>query len=1152
LEKSSPVRGQKVAIVGGGVAGLTSAAAGIACGADVWVFEAEHELCAIQRETDSRYIHPSINFWPEEPLQPITNWPFLNWHAASCREVIAEIERQWNGYFSLAADVQMGTRVSRIVPSNERVQLKLGRGSTESFDVVVSTVGFGREHGPPGLQVESYWSDNSIDRKPVTKSKKIWISGAGDGGLIDCLRVCYSGFDLGRLLVKVASELESLSDQIAETEATARKIADLDTRSEFLADAYAEFAGRPRVNTPLSRALAKGSVLPFVCLVHRLKKPFDQRTAPIHRLLFAAALKNKRVEAYRGDLKSDPEGPILHRPDGTSEKITPLKLIVRHGAGGALEAIISPKAVKALRGEEHKKNQDALKGMRWQPGFFENLPTAQFPTSLRKKGQFYADAVRIAQGAVRQQGLTANVSVGGQPPNPPELRITIFETEATHTRSIPEKVFGIITRQEVESEISRFHGLRFGRSNREPPVIHPGSLVSFGVNKQRQVITCLTTRSRRTDVLGLCVTHFEAPEIGSSVTMTDRSALVGEVVEVKQFDGRLAESEDADVVCVFFSIAPSTLLQSAPVGHSLAGLHRDPFELLDNTEGQRVTRWGPSGTFATGTVLAVSGEGIVQTKKGTRRLSGLIFVQGVNTQPFSRPGDSGALVVSMESKAIGVVFAGTSKITYLLPLAVLLDRCGAQLLTSEAAAPAPDPETLLELGRLRIDQGSFLEAESVLEQAARGFERLFGRQHPKTATPLHGLAVARLRLGRPAEAETMLREVVQIRQHTLGPDDPAIAGTLQSLGWALYDQGRFAEAEQEFRQLLAIRERGANASETATALRGLGAVLRRAARYQHAEDLLRQALQMRETALGLDDLLVSDDLLELGWLQMEMDNFEQAKLSFDRCLEIRLRKLGPGHLETTAALQGLASLSLRLGRPADAERLLGQVLEARERAFGPDHPGVAATLQALGWAYIDQGNVDEAESVFRRALRIREKGSSSVDLAQALRALGSVLRRKRQLSDSKTHLDRSLSLRKTALGRENVQVSDDLLELGWLNHDMGDFQGARRLFERCLQIRERALGPEHSLTATALHALASAVGRLGHTADAEKFFRRALAIREHALDPAHPAVAATLQSLGWICGDQGRLEEAETLFGGRWKYGRKVPIGWISLMRCAV
>ena len=44
------------------------------------------------------------------------------------------------------------------------------------------------------------------------------------------------------------------------------------------------------------------------------------------------------------------------------------------------------------------------------------------------------------------------------------------------------------------------------------------------------------------------------------------------LVEVKQFDGKFVESEDADIVCVFFSINSSAAIPAAPDQRTLAGL----------------------------------------------------------------------------------------------------------------------------------------------------------------------------------------------------------------------------------------------------------------------------------------------------------------------------------------------------------------------------------------------------------------------------------------------------------------------------------------------------------------------------------------------------------------------------------------------------
>jgi hypothetical protein len=114
LQQSEPISGKRIAIIGAGLAGITAAAAAVAGGAAVWQFERQDYICSLQRKTYKRFIHPTINFWPDEPLKPTTDWPFLNWFAAPpCHDVIAEVETQWKRYFAPSVDPVM-TEVTKI------------------------------------------------------------------------------------------------------------------------------------------------------------------------------------------------------------------------------------------------------------------------------------------------------------------------------------------------------------------------------------------------------------------------------------------------------------------------------------------------------------------------------------------------------------------------------------------------------------------------------------------------------------------------------------------------------------------------------------------------------------------------------------------------------------------------------------------------------------------------------------------------------------------------------------------------------------------------------------------------------------------------------------------------------------------------------
>src|SRR5688500_9311081 len=61
--------GARIAVVGGGFAGLTFAVAAARLGASVWLYERQPTLLTYQRDNHTRHLHPHIHEWPREGAQ---------------------------------------------------------------------------------------------------------------------------------------------------------------------------------------------------------------------------------------------------------------------------------------------------------------------------------------------------------------------------------------------------------------------------------------------------------------------------------------------------------------------------------------------------------------------------------------------------------------------------------------------------------------------------------------------------------------------------------------------------------------------------------------------------------------------------------------------------------------------------------------------------------------------------------------------------------------------------------------------------------------------------------------------------------------------------------------------------------------------------
>ncbi len=65
IDRKLQLRGKRVAIIGGGIAGVTAASAALVFQANVTVLERNEELLHLQRGCHNRYLHPAIYEWPE-------------------------------------------------------------------------------------------------------------------------------------------------------------------------------------------------------------------------------------------------------------------------------------------------------------------------------------------------------------------------------------------------------------------------------------------------------------------------------------------------------------------------------------------------------------------------------------------------------------------------------------------------------------------------------------------------------------------------------------------------------------------------------------------------------------------------------------------------------------------------------------------------------------------------------------------------------------------------------------------------------------------------------------------------------------------------------------------------------------------------------
>jgi hypothetical protein len=224
LKEDAPDPGKRacIAIIGGGFAGLTAAAALIKKGvhADIAIFEHRDTLLPLQHGSDTRWLHPRIYNWPADDSESaVADLPLLNWTAARASDVAAQILLEWSELVKLKREQLIVYCNAQHLQIHQRgageqgltiewvgdkrnydgsvVKLHASTGETKTFDHVIMAVGYGLEKD----NTLSYWRNDTLGQPSLAEPHRTYlVSGQGDGAMIEVLRLRISQYRQDRIL----------------------------------------------------------------------------------------------------------------------------------------------------------------------------------------------------------------------------------------------------------------------------------------------------------------------------------------------------------------------------------------------------------------------------------------------------------------------------------------------------------------------------------------------------------------------------------------------------------------------------------------------------------------------------------------------------------------------------------------------------------------------------------------------------------------------------------------------------------------------------------------------------------------------------------------------------------------------------------------
>jgi serine/threonine protein kinase/tetratricopeptide (TPR) repeat protein len=465
----------------------------------------------------------------------------------------------------------------------------------------------------------------------------------------------------------------------------------------------------------------------------------------------------------------------------------------------------------------------------------------------------------------------------------------------------------------------------------------------------------------------------------------------------------------------------------------------------------------------------------------------------------------------------------------------LLDLSSKQLLRQFENRPRVLARLSRAVGASYDALGLADSAHPHLETAVAIGREAFGADHERFGSILLTLGRLRIDQDRYEEAEEAL---LQARTIATLRSEHAWIDTL--LGFLYTNWGRYEEAEARLLAAANVLE----GSDLGKCLLNLGWLYSTTESYDKTEEAFLAARKHLEQKYGPEYPSVLTSRRHLAILRRRRGQLQEATRELRELADIYARVMGPEHPKTLYSLELVAQDYRYNGNFAAAIELFHEVIERRKKAQGDRHRDVGKSLSALGIALWQLRQLDEAEKVLTEAIDLLSSAAEEPE-PSLLAAQNTLAIVHYQRGRAEQALDLWQALLELQSDRDQpIEVFRTRMNVNMVRIELGRFDGVIETYLEGFDFAVEIFGDQSDEAQRAMNGLAVAYFEVGRFQEAKEVTVELLMIRTEILGEDHPLTIATQENLALVLDRLGQNEEARTLLGDllerrRRKFGPK-------------